>query len=575
MGRLLKLMLPAWPSMAIAIVFSVLTVFSNVGLMGMSAFLIATAALHPSITALSLAIVGVRSFGIARALLRYIERYISHDATFRLLSRLRVWFYKSIEPMAPAGLVNYRSGDLLSRVAGDVDSLQFFYLRVLAPPCVALLSLYGLVFLLNLYSVKLAVLITLGFGISGIVLPFAVHRLNNSRKDDLSEARGYLNALTVDSIQGLTELAAFNQLGNQADKLYSASERLYKLHKKSGQAIALADSMNNLIMQGTIWLLLLIGVPMVRDGILSGVDLAVAALIVQSSFEAVQPIANISQHFRESSDAAARLFELLDKEPKMLNKVQTAVPQGLDLIFDKVSFSYGEQKSVLKEISFTVPAGKRLAIVGANGAGKSSIASLLLRFWDYQLGSIKLGGAELKLCSEEALQRILGVVPQNTYLFNATIKDNILIAKPDASEKELQEVLADSSLAAVIDKLPLGYDTRVGENGHSLSGGQRQRVSIARALLKNSPILILDEPTVGLDAVTELEVMEAIKAAMAGRTTILITHRLIGLETMDDIIVLDRGKIAERGSQSQLIAQRGLFFQMWTLQNDRLPEYLK
>ena len=572
MGRLLKLMLPAWPWMVTAIVFSVLTVFSNIGLMGMSAFLIATAALHPPVMALSIAIVGVRSFGLSRAILRYVERYISHDATFRLLSRLRVWFYKSIEPLAPAGLMKYRTGDLLSRIAGDVDSLQFFYLRVLAPPFVAILVLLGMVYLLKLYSFKFILLLVGGFAASGLVLPLVVHRMNNSCQDDLSQARGQLNALVVDSIQGMAELAAFNQIPKQAEKLFDISERLYKLQKRSGQAIAVADSMNSLIMQITVWLLLVIGVPMVREGILSGVDLAVAALVVQSSFEAVQPLATVSPHLRDSKEAAARLFELLDDRPNVPLKSHISEPVEIDLSFEKVSFSYGKQGCVLQDVSFTLPAGKRLAIVGESGAGKSSIVSLLLRFWDYQQGSIKLGGAELKECQPESLQRIIGVVPQSTYLFNASIKDNILLAKPDADEKELQEALEGASLSAVIDRLPIGYDTKVGENGHSLSGGQRQRVAIARALLKNSPLLILDEPTVGLDAVTELEIMESIKSAMAGRTTILITHRLIGLEMMDDIIVLDKGQIIERGTQSQLLSQKGLFFRMWTLQNDRLPD---
>lgn len=571
MTRLFKSILPVWPTMLAAVLFSILTILCNVGLMGVSAFLLASAALHPSVAVLSTAIVGVRFFGISRAVCRYVERFLSHDATFRLLSRLRVLFYHAIEPLAPARLSAYRSGDLLSRMAGDVDSLQFFYLRVLSPPAVALVILGGMAYWLSLYSGKFAAVLLGGFIAAGVALPLIVKWSVYDLADQASEMRGYLNAQVVDSVQGLAELVVFGQTKQQAEKIMQADARLTDLQRHSAQAAALADALGSFIVNFTTWLFLIVAVPIVRNGQISGVDLAVLVLAIESSFEAVLPLAMLYPNLRDSREAYQRLYSIIDTKDPVADLGEKIPSSPFDIEFKEVSFSYSDGiGKVLDKASFKIKSGRRVAIVGESGAGKSSIVSLLLRFWDCQTGFIELGGNDIKKYQQEHLRDLFSIVPQFSYIFNASLKDNVLLAKPEASAEEFSRAIELAALKPIIDDLPEGGKTLVGENGRSLSGGQRQRIAIARALLKNAPVLVLDEPTVGLDPMTELEVMEDIKKVMVGRTTILITHRLVGLEAMDEIIVLEKGRVVERGTQAGLIARRGLYATMWRQQKNLL-----
>lgn len=572
MIRLLKLIIPVWPAMLAAVILSVMTISSNVGLMGVSAFLIATAALHPPMAAISTAVVGVRFFGIARALCRYCERYVSHAATFALLGRLRVEFFRSIEPLAPAGLGRFRPGDLLSRMAADVESLQFFYLRVFAPPAVAVLTFAGIAYGLSFYSPKFVLVLLGGFITGGVFLPVFIKHTVGLTADEAGEMRGHLSALVVDSVHGAAELLVFGCAENQAKKVSEAGERFNKLQQKSARAIALADSLGSLTTNLSVWLLLVMAIPMVRAGEINGIDLAVLVLVIESSFEAVQPLSVMYLNIIDSSQAAGRLFSVIDTKAFLSTSGERQEPDNYDLEFNKVSFSYEDQTKVLDEVSFKVSSGRRVAIIGESGAGKSSIVSLLVRFWDCDAGVITLGGKPLRDYHADKLRDMFGVVQQAAYIFNASIRDNILLAKPAATPDELQQAIEAAALMPMLAGLTMGLDTIVGENGSALSGGQRQRIAIARALLKNAPILILDEPTTGLDAVTEREVMADIKSLMAGHTTILITHRLIGLEGMDEIIVLDNGKTVERGTYSALINQKGLFYKMWQQQTRMFKE---
>ncbi|MGI6091584.1 MAG: thiol reductant ABC exporter subunit CydC [Negativicutes bacterium] len=570
MTRLLRLIIPVWPAMLVSILLTVFTIASNIGLMGVSAFLIAMAALHPPIAAISTAIVGVRFFGIARAVSRYCERCLSHDTTFRLLSRLRVLFYQAIEPLVPARSGLYRSGDLLSRMANDVDSLQFFYLRVVAPPAAAVIILVGMVYWLSQYSEQFALILLGGFMAAGLILPLLVKYAAGSAAAEAARAKGQLTALVVDSVQGAAELIAFGRADAQVEKVRVASEQLNRVQRQSAYAAALADSLSGFIGHLSAWLVLLLAVPMVRNGVISGVDLAVLVLVIESSFEAVQPLAMLLLHAADSRQAADRLFSVTDTPPAVSEGGAPIAPAGYSIEFNNVSFAYNEQDSVLSNLSFKVQAGRRLAIVGESGAGKSSIVGLLLRFWDYQSGSIELDGRPLKVYQPAGLRELFSVVAQTAYLFNASIKDNILLAKPNATQQELDQAIQAASLTTFVENLPDKINTIVGENGRSLSGGQRQRIAIARALLKGAPVLVLDEPTSGLDPVTEREVMADIKKVMAGRTTILITHRLVGLESMDEILVLNKGTAAEHGTQADLLARQGLFYKMWKQQKDML-----
>lgn len=570
--RLYKIMAPAAGTMALAALLGILTVGANIGLLITSAYLISFAALHPPLSALAVSITGVRFFGISRAVFRYFERYVAHNATFQILYNLRVWFYTQLEPLAPARLAGHRSGDLLGRIVADVDTLQFFYLRVIAPPVVAVVILALMWQLLIGFSPNLAMLITAAFTLAGVVIPFAIRQSARNTAKQALAARSDLKAHAVDTVQGLTELAAFDQTAAQAAKLAAVNSYMAAFQKKANRYNAWSEGLGSLIMNLTVWGTLIIVVPLAAAGSFDKIWLAVIVLGVQSSFEAVLPLPLAGYFLDESIAAAKRLFAITDTVPAVSeNGDSSAYPDGYGLVVSGLGFAYGgSNRNIISDISFELPPGKRLAIVGPSGAGKSTLVSLLLRFWEYQDGSITFGGKNVRVYEPESLRRYFTVVSQHTHLFNTSVLDNILIARPGATAEEVEQAARSASIDTFIAQLPDGYETPVGLNGKTLSGGQRQRLSIARALLKDAPVLILDEPTVGLDPVTEQEVMAAIHSLMEGRSTILITHRLTGLGTMDEILVLDQGCIVERGTMEQLLRQQGLFYEMWQLQRDIL-----
>ncbi|AQS58977.1 thiol reductant ABC exporter subunit CydC [Desulforamulus ferrireducens] len=564
--RLVKLVAPQWQRMLWAILLGCLTVGSNVGLLITSAYLISKAALHPSVAELMVAIVGVRFFGIARAVFRYLERYFSHDVTFRLLSRLRVWFYQALEPLAPASLQNYRSGDLLSRIVADVEVLKNFYLRVLAPPLVAVLILMLMLIFYGQFDHSLAYVYLFFFVLAGVLLPLGVRQLGAGRGRQLVAARAEINTKLVDSIQGMTEIIAYGQRQAVEESIKQSNERLIKLQGQTAGLSALTNSLSSLFMHLALWFMLVLSIPLVTAGQINGVYLAVLALGVLSSFEAVGALPMTFHYLEESLAAGKRLFHITSNRPTVSTRETTKVtPPNFGLRFEGLSFSYDGHTYALRDINFTIPQGGRVAVVGPSGAGKSTLVNLLLRFWDYEQGAIYLGEQNIKELSTQSMSDLVAVVSQRTHLFNATIRENLLLAKPTASEEEMAAVIRRARLEDFIRELPDGYQTYIGEGGFKLSGGQRQRLAIARALLKDAPILILDEATSGLDAVTEQEVLTAIFDLMQGRTCLMITHRLTGLEKMDQILVLSAGRLVEQGSHQELLRNQGLFYEMWQL----------
>ncbi len=582
--RLFRLAAPFRWWMLLAALLGFATIGSSIGLMSIAAWVIATAALHPSIAVLDVAIVGVRFFGITRGVFRYLERLVSHETTFRLLARLRVWFYELIEPLAPARLMSYRSGDLLARVVSDIDTLQNFYLRVIAPPAVALLVGSVMFIFFAAYDLRLALAQIGVLALAGIGVPILTRTLGRRAGSDLIAARSDLYAALVDHIQGLPDLLAYG--AQHSGQTQRHSHRLATANRHMAHIDGMQTALMSLLAVCAVFAVLLLTIPAVRAGHTDGVMIAVFVLAAITSFEAVLPLPAAFGHLETTLAAARRLFELVDAahiEPQTHsfgNSSASPSPRsfawergsgGEGIAVHHLSFRYDPAAPlVLDDIRFTLRPGGTLAVVGVSGAGKSTLVNLLLRFWNVPDGMIGLDGRDINDYSPEEARAFFSVVAQNTTLFNGTIRDNLLLAQPTARQDDLIQAAQQAQLHDFVKTLPHSYDTWIGEGGLNLSGGERQRIAIARAVLKNAPVLILDEATANLDPITEQDIQHAFQTALPGRSKLIITHRLIGLESADEILVLHEGRIVERGRHSDLLEQPGRYRRMWDAQNEFL-----
>lgn len=571
--RLLSLLRRDKTWVALSALLGFATIGSSIGLLTTSAYVISAAALHPSIAVLNVPIVGVRFFGITRGLSRYLERYVTHQTTFRLLARLRVWFYEALEPLAPARLMEHHSGDLLARILGDVETLENFFVRAVAPPLSAILTAAAAGVFLGLYDASLAAALLALLAAAGLGVPLLARRLSLRPGQALVRQRAALSASLVDGIQGMPELLAYNLGPQQLDRVDSAGRGLAAAQRRMARVSGLQSGLMSLLTGLGTWVVLALAIPLVNSGQVQGVHLAVVTLAAMTAFEAVSPLPLAAQVLESSLEAARRLFEVVDAEPAVVEAEQALpLPERFDLRFENCTFSYpgnGGQPAV-KDLSFWLPQGKRLAVVGPSGAGKSTLVNLLLRFWEAPRGSILLDGRDLGEYNSDELRQRVGVITQNTYLFSAPVSDNLLLARPGARQEKLEGAARQAEVHDFICSLPQGYATWIGEQGLRLSGGERQRVAIARALLKDAPLLILDEATANLDAITEQRVLRTVLENSAGRSLLLITHRLVGLEAMDEIIVMEAGCVVERGTHAELLAAGGLYRRLWDLQRESL-----
>ena len=570
--RLLSFLNGSWHLVALSVLIGAGTIGSSVALMGTSAWLISTAALHPSIADLGVSVVGVRFFGIMRGLLRYAERLVSHDVTFRLLSRLRVWFYEKLEPLAPARLMDFRAGDLLSRIIGDVETLENFYVRVVSPPLTALLvGLFTAIFL-GSFSPLLAPVYLAFFLALGLILPILAQVTSRRPAVDTISLRADLHIRLVDGIQGMADLLAYGRAAERLNQI-SANGRDYgDAQRRMARVTGFHSGLTTLLIHLGTWTILVLTIPLVSAGTLAGPMLASLTLLTLASFEAVMPLPLAAQMWNSAREAARRLFEVVDTVP-VISEQSSVISHQLpitsyQLQITNLSFTYPNQSiPVLQHITFNLRPLTSLAIVGPSGAGKSTLANLLLRFWDYSSGDITLGGDSLHGLDQDGVRARIGFVSQNAYFFNTSVYENLRFARRRVTKEEIESAAKSAQIHDFILGLPKGYDTLIGEQGLRLSGGERQRLAIARAIIKDAPILILDEPTANLDPLTEKQILETLFALMKKKTSLLITHRLVGLENVDEILVMDHGQIVERGSQSELMKINGLYHRLWDLQN--------
>jgi ATP-binding cassette subfamily C protein CydC len=564
-GRLLRLSRRYWGWMALGALISTVTMLANVGLMAVAGWFIAAMAVAGAAGVLMnyfLPSALIRLFAIVRTGGRYLERLVTHEATFRLLSELRVWFYQGIEPLAPARLQHKRGSDLLGRIQADVDTLHHAYLRVLVPVLVAITGTAVVTTVLSLYDASLGWLVLTLLLLAGVAVPLVMRRMGEGPGSRVVEARTDMRIAVVDGMQGMGELRVYGAADRQAQKIDGFSLQVSVEQKRLSRLSGISEGAVGLCASFAMWGTVVIAVMLVTQGALQPPDLPMLALLVLASFEAVGPLPLAFQKLGETFASARRLFELVDAKPEVA-AVQTPSPHPRDssIALRGVRLRYEPHGPwALDGLDLHLVPGTRTAIVGPTGAGKSSILGLLLRFWEYQEGEILLGGHDLRSYQPESVRNLIAVVSQDTHLFNTTILENLRIAALDADEQSIVRAAQAAQIHDFIVALPDGYHTYVGEAGVRLSGGQARRVAIARALLKNAPILLLDEPTEDLDPQTERAVLEAIDRLMAGRTVLLITHRLAALaDRVDEVLVMEGGRVVERGRLGELMRAGGRY----------------
>jgi ATP-binding cassette subfamily C protein CydC len=553
--RLLRLFAAERGWMLGGVALASLTVLANFGLMALSGWFLAAAAVtglagfaaQNAFNFFSPA-AGVRFFATVRVASRYVERLVTHDATFRLLAQLRVWFYTRLEPLAPAVLQGYRASDLLSRIVADIDTLNMFYLRVFLPFAVACGAGLAMVAFFGVFSVPAALVLLAGLVLTGGALPWLTQRRGAAAGAEITRLNADLRAEMVDAVQGMGELLSYNAAPALQARVAGLNGRLIGRQAEMAGITGLGSAAAGLLTNFTLLVVVVAVIPAVRAGGLGAPELPMLALGTMAAFEAVAPLPVAFQFLGQIRAAAARIFQIADQKSAIVAPSHPSPrPEGFDLDLRGVCLRYSADAPwALNGLDLHIKQGSHVAILGATGAGKTSLINLLLRFHEYQAGSAKFGGVELRDFHAEDLTGYFSVVSQRSYLFHTTIRDNLLIAKGEAAEEDLWHALEVAQLASFVRGLPLGLDTIVGEAGVRLSGGQARRVAIARAVLKDTPWLILDEPTEGLDTVTEQALLRDLRPVMAGKTVLYITHRRAGLAAMNRVCTLDGGRIMSR-----------------------------
>ncbi len=574
MFRLLKLVLPYKKWIALSVLLGTLTIAGSIGLMMTSAFVISMAALHPSIAELQVAIVGVRFFGISRGVFRYLERLVSHDTTFRLLSLFRVRFYQALEPLVPARTLYLKSADLLQRIVADIQNLENFFVRVVAPPAVSLFTAGLMGLILWAYHAQFALIFLLFYGVAATVIPYLSVQLSRGMGKKITALKSELNVAVLDHLNGLPELLINRQLNRQQAKIRQLNQQLTRLQKNMLIIDALHQGFVTLLMFAAVTVTLIVGIEMIELQQLNGVYLAVLVLGIMAAFEGVLPLPQAAQYLEENLATGKRLFEIIDQPPQVTDPPQAAsFPKQLPLsiTIEHLHFTYpGTDKSVLTDINLTIPSGAQIAIVGPSGSGKSTLAQLLIRLYDYQKGHILLNGKELKQFNQTDIREHLAYASQNFHLFTGTIAENLQLIHPQATESEMIAVLQLVELAQLAGTAQQTLNYWIGEHGARLSGGQAQRLALAQVLLKNSPVLILDEVTSNLDAQTEQRILHNIFKHFQQTTIIHITHRLNKMEDYQQIFVLKDGALIAQGNHEQLLKANGTYRHMYRVFQESL-----
>ena len=547
--RLAALMIPQWRRVAFGVALALVTLLANISLLALSSWFIASMAISGALGLAmnySLPATGVRAFAIIRAVGRYLERLVNHDTTFRILTSLRLWFFKRIEPLAPARLSGFRSGDLLTRIRADIDTLDDYYVRGVVPAIVAVLASFCILPFLARFDVRIAWIDGLALLTAGVAVPMALAALAARPGRELVIHSADLRSAIVDEVEGMAELVALGAAVEHARRMDEVAARLdagrRRLNSLRGLGDATIVAASALAVWGTAFLL----VGAVGGGNMARADMATLTVFVLASFEAVLPLPAAIQKAGEMAAAARRLFEIIDAAPPVrveavaISTTSATAPEaptvalvGVSLSVRGLRFRYApDLPLVFDGFSLNIPPGSKIGLSGPSGSGKSSFVNLMLRFWDYEGGRVELDGRDLRSFDPDQARRFFSVVPQSPFLYHASIRENLLLAAlPDGSEggPEIEDRLRDAieaaQLSGFVASLSDGLDSIVGETGKAVSVGELRRIAVARAFLKEAPIHIFDEPTEGLDDSTADALLDAIARRLAKRTVLMISHR--------------------------------------------------
>ena len=572
-ARTLSLAHPATGRMVLVSLLGAGAIGAGIGLIATSAWLISRASQRPPESAIAIAIVAVQFFGLSRGLFRYGQRLVGHDVAFRALADLRTSSYEQLEALAPAGLPAFRSGDLLARVVHDIDSLQDLILRVIPPFVIALLVGVGTVGLVWWILPAAGLILLAALMLAATALTWVTGTLARRSEAQQATTRAELTMAVVDLLQGLPELTAFGALGAQRRRIAATDARLARVVSNSARTAGVGQGFATLLSGLAAWGALLVGIAAVRAGALDAVLLAVIVLVPLAAFELLTDLPTATQTLQRVRRSAARTLEVLDAAPPVLEPDH---PRPLPLVAAPpvlrvrgLRARYGANGPwVLDGIDLDLVSGQNVAVVGRSGAGKSTLADVLLRFLPYQGGSVTLDGIPINELRADDYRTVIGLVSQDAYIFDTTLEENLRLARRDATTAELRSALKRARLLDWTDGLPDGLDTRVGAHGAQISGGQRQRLALARALLADFPVLVIDEPGEHLDTQTADALVADLLETTARHATLLITHRLAGLHAVDEVVVLDGGRALERGTHAELVALGGRYARMWARETE-------
>ncbi|MGW2837086.1 thiol reductant ABC exporter subunit CydD [Streptomyces sp. NPDC001493] len=564
--------------LALALLLGSLALGSSVGLMAVSGWLISRASEQPPVLYLMVAVTATRAFGIGRAFFRYAERLVSHDTVLQLLAELRVAVYRGLERVAPAGLRTTRRGDLLTRLVADVDELQDYWLRWLLPAGTAVVVGAASAGFLGMLLPEAGVVLAVGLLLAGAGVPLVSGAVARRAERRLAPARADLAVRVTDLLGGTAELTVAGALPSRTARVREADGVLTRIAARAASATALGGGLSSLLCGLTVVASALVALPAVQSGRLGGLELAVVLLTPLAAFEAVNGMPLAVQYRRRARRSAERVYEVLDapvpvREPSAPAPAP-ATPFPLEVRGLTARYPDADRPA-LDGVDLTLEQGRRIAVVGPSGSGKTTLAQVLLRFLDAESGTYRLGGTDAPALDGDTVRTYVGLCAQDAHVFDSSVRENLRLARTDATEEDLRDALAGARLLDWTDSLPDGLDTLVGEHGARLSGGQRQRLALARALLADFPVLVLDEPAEHLDIATADALTADLLDVTRGRTTVLITHRLAGLDAVDKIVVLDGGRVVQRGAYAELAAVDGPLRRMLEREREAGPRVVR